>query len=353
MIVKDEQAVIERCLSSVHPLIDSWTIVDTGSSDQTPDLVRQLLHDKPGELLHLPWVNFAHNRNQALEANRQGCQYHLIVDADDWIEAQPDFRWPILDSDSYCLEIHYEGIIHHRPQLLKTTRPWCYQGVVHEQPYAPDASLGGTVKGLIYHCSHGQSARAKDPLRFHRDAALLEDELTRQPDDPRTVFYLAQSYRDAGRLRDALETYRTRTSLGGWRQEVYCSYLQMGRLSTRLGAPPAEIVAHYQAAFDIDPTRSEAPLELARHHRLQGQFQLALLWARQANSRTHHGPPEGLFLESDAYGWRRLDELALACHFTGHHQEAVSLGEALLSLCDVHSELPRLRANLGFYQKML
>lgn len=349
MIVKDEEAVIERCLRSVRPLIDTWTIVDTGSSDQTPVIIGQLLEDKPGQLLHRPWVNFAHNRNQSLEYNRERCRYHLIMDADDWIEARPEFRWPELRHDSYALEIHYNGIVHRRPQLLSSSLPWCYQGVVHEQPFAPNANHGGTLEGLIYHCATGESARARDPFRFHRDAALLEDELRRRPGDPRTVFYLAQSYRDGGRLRDAVETYRQRTLLGGWTQEIYYSHLQMGRLLTSLGAPASEVIASYQAAFEVDPARSEAPLDLARHYRLQGQYQLALVWARQAHLRNL--PQDGLFLEVDAYGWRQLDELALACHYTGHHEEALRWGQALLSQCPLAGELPRLRTNLGFYEK--
>ena len=32
MIVKNEAHVIERCLASVLPLIDKWSIVDTGST---------------------------------------------------------------------------------------------------------------------------------------------------------------------------------------------------------------------------------------------------------------------------------------------------------------------------------
>ena len=35
MIVKNERNVIERCLESVLPIIDTWQIVDTGSTDGT------------------------------------------------------------------------------------------------------------------------------------------------------------------------------------------------------------------------------------------------------------------------------------------------------------------------------
>src|ERR1043166_3017834 len=50
MIVKNEAPVIRRCLDSVRPLIDAWTIVDTGSTDGTQDVVCDALRDLPGQL---------------------------------------------------------------------------------------------------------------------------------------------------------------------------------------------------------------------------------------------------------------------------------------------------------------
>ena len=58
MIVRDEAAVIERCLASVRPYIDSWVIVDTGSLDDTPARIVSTMAGVPGELHHRAWRNF-------------------------------------------------------------------------------------------------------------------------------------------------------------------------------------------------------------------------------------------------------------------------------------------------------
>jgi glycosyltransferase involved in cell wall biosynthesis len=63
MIVKNESAVIERCLASVRGLVDHWVVSDTGSTDGTPELVRAALDGIPGELHREPWVDFGHNRS--------------------------------------------------------------------------------------------------------------------------------------------------------------------------------------------------------------------------------------------------------------------------------------------------
>ena len=76
MIIKDEAPVIRRCLESVKPFIDRWVIVDTGSTDNTRELVREIMAGLPGELHERPWKNFGHNRNEALSLAARSGDYH-------------------------------------------------------------------------------------------------------------------------------------------------------------------------------------------------------------------------------------------------------------------------------------
>lgn len=63
MIVKDGADNIARCIRSALPVIDRWSVVDTGSTDGTQDIVRRELEHLPGRLHERPWVDFAHNRS--------------------------------------------------------------------------------------------------------------------------------------------------------------------------------------------------------------------------------------------------------------------------------------------------
>ena len=69
MIVKDEAGNIRECLSKVAPYIHYWVIVDTGSSDNTIEVINQTMEEFgiPGELHERPWVNFEVNRTESLE----------------------------------------------------------------------------------------------------------------------------------------------------------------------------------------------------------------------------------------------------------------------------------------------
>ena len=75
MIVKNESTVIKRCLDSVKAIIDYWVICDTGSTDNTREIVEECLKDIPGELHERPWVSFSHNRNECLRLSRGKADY--------------------------------------------------------------------------------------------------------------------------------------------------------------------------------------------------------------------------------------------------------------------------------------
>ena len=120
MIVRNEQAFIERCLASIKPHIDSWTIVDTGSTDDTKKLIRKALKGVPGKLHEREFVNFGHNRTEALALAKGTADWLLLLDADETVEVHPDLlTWladdPDPETDAWMVEIVDSGMIWKRP----------------------------------------------------------------------------------------------------------------------------------------------------------------------------------------------------------------------------------------------
>ncbi|POX49977.1 hypothetical protein C3488_16065 [Streptomyces sp. Ru72] len=148
MIVKDEAPVIRRCLESVRSLIDTWVIVDTGSSDGTQDVIREVYSDVPGVLYERSWKGFDGSRTEAIELARSSGDYLLFMDADDVMEVEPGFRMPELTHDGYSIAVHHGPVIHWRPTLAATRLPWRYIGVLHEYLYCDPPLTLGTLQGI-------------------------------------------------------------------------------------------------------------------------------------------------------------------------------------------------------------
>ena len=78
MIVKNEERILERCLSSVADLMDEIIVVDTGSEDKTKQIAAQFT-DK---IYDFTWTgSFSDARNFAF--SKAGCDYIYSADADE------------------------------------------------------------------------------------------------------------------------------------------------------------------------------------------------------------------------------------------------------------------------------
>jgi glycosyltransferase involved in cell wall biosynthesis len=328
MIVRNEAPVIRRCLASVLPVLDHWVVVDTGSTDGTQDVVRECLRTVPGELIERPWVDFGHNRTEAFGYASEHAGYVLVIDADEVLEIQPGFTSSVLAADAYRLESRYGSQLYARTQLLRSRLPWRYVGVVHEYAYCEQAGPAPVLSGLSISVFH-DGARARDPLTYRRDALLLEAALLEDPDDPRTVFYLAQSYRDAGDSELAVRHYRARSMLGGWPDEVWYSLYQIARLREAMGYPWGEVLESYLASYEYQPGRAEPLYRLGLHYAHEGADVPALLFLARALAIPRPSS-EHLFVEADVYDYQLPFEYAAACGRSGQHSEAIACCNRLL-----------------------
>lgn len=351
MIVKNEAHIIERCLASMVPHIDTYLISDTGSTDATIETIRNFMtrHGKPGEVIERPWVNFAHNRNEALGMSRARADFSMFIDADETLETQPDLTFPTLDLDAYEVAISFsEGsMTFYRLQLVRNSLPFRYEGVLHEAivcdvPFRRGRIMGTTIR------SHADSARNVGNIqeKYARDALVLEDALRREPNHARYMFYLGQSYKDAGQLEKSLDAYRKRIAMNGFDEETWYAELMCARLLYRLERID-EAKLTYLRAYERRPTRAESLCELARLYRTSHEYHLAHLFATRASELRL--PQDVLFVETDAHGWRALDELSISAYYVGKYDQSRSVCEALLLRRDLpEKERSRVEKNLEF-----
>jgi tetratricopeptide (TPR) repeat protein len=347
MIVKNESAIIDKCLAAATPHIDCYVICDTGSTDDTIDTIRTFFaaHNIPGVITQTTFHNFEQARNEALDAARDSdmeFDYLLLCDADmELVVERPQFReelvgQPYLVSQRNAIDdFRYQNL-----RLIPRERPARYRGVTHE--YLDVTPAQGVSFDGIWFRDH--AAGANRPNKFTRDIALLEQGLEAEPENERYVFYLANSYFDSGEPARAMTYYDKRMQMGGWSEELFYSSYRIGQCHGRLGRD-GEMIARYLHTYQMFPHRAEPLHALAAYYQRQSHHQVAFLFA-DAGSRIPL--PEGaLFVETEVYTWRLTDIIAVALYWIGRHAEAAALTRELLAVVPEHSRA-RIEANLEF-----
>ena len=250
MIVKNESSVIERCLNSVLPLIDSWVIVDTGSTDGTQKIIKKCLKSVPGELHQRKWVDFVSNRNEALELAKGKAEYTLLMDADDFLFYTEPFVLPKLDHDFYYIKSFIGPVQFGSRLLIKDSLDWVWEGQTQEIVTSKLAKRSQFITGLTKICTY-EGFRAKDPLKFKKESNVLETAVHADPQNARNTYYLGESYRRDGNLEKALKIFEKRVKMGGSEEEIYLSYLEIGAINDCLKRDPALIEKSYKRGDHI------------------------------------------------------------------------------------------------------
>ncbi len=327
MIVKDEEAVIERALRSAKPWISRYVIVDTGSTDKTKEIIRAVMSDISGLLIDRPWVNFEVNRTEALEACRGQMDWAIMLDADDNLagDVPGPAVWQGLGDkvDGVAMSIRHGDIHHQRLQVFRVAADWCYRGVLHESPHCrgrpADATRIGILPASTYMVTRCEGVRSRDPEKYFKDAMLLESEWARRPDDKRTLYYLAQSWRDSGNKKKAAQYYREYVdSSGGWAQERYMSYVNLIEMT----ANHDEKVELAWKALEIAPNRLEAQYSVLKSRRLAGLPATQQVYALSAVTHNRKVTADIIYVNPAVYTWGFDDEFAVVAFATGHYREA-------------------------------
>ena len=347
LIVKNESHIIKECLESMLPYIDRYDITDTGSTDGTPELIKDFMdqYGIPGEVYLSDWKGFGLSRTEALRNCDGKADYAWMIDADDKIDG--GFTYPKLDGlDAVAIRLGRPDFSWFRNQIFKTGVDWEYTGVLHE--YAQCASKKpeecrilkwGDQGGNYYINARTVGARnvGIEPVqKYTRDAETLLSALTNEEDpyyDPTNVryqFYLAQSYFDSQQWEKSEEAYKKRTEMGGWEEEIFFSQFRIGVLKAIMQKPFIEIKEAFLDAWALRPHRAEPLYEISRMYRAQDKPRLAYIYAKMGLEIPY---PENdiLFLAKDVYDWRMKDEFASTAFYVNDMMTGLQVSQVLLN----------------------
>ena len=323
MIVCNESHIIARALRSVRAIIDYWVICDTGSVDSTPVEILTSLSGIPGELHRIAWVNFGHNRTEAIRLAKGKADYILILDADMIVRTHGPFKGK-LTADAYYLR--YEGDIDYSQIMLVSDKhDWVYTGVTHEYIDAPTCQVRDLLPELTL-IHFGDGAMRSD--KAERDVRLLTAAVEEDPENIRNMFYLAESYMALGNYAEAQKWYEKRATLEGWDEERWYAKYQTARARHRLGHDWDVVLDAYTDAYNMRPMRLEPVYEIVKHYREIADYHSGYKYASAVSGLPY--PNDLLFINRPVYEYLLALELGVCAYGTGRISEAVAAFNTVL-----------------------
>jgi tetratricopeptide (TPR) repeat protein len=365
MIVKNESKIITRLFDSVVDIIDSYLICDTGSTDNTVQLITDyfLEHGKPGKVIVEPFKNFEHNRTFALQAceNNPDIDYVLLMDADMVLMKGPqfnlgNFKDQLLTADVFHLFQGSDRFSYKNVRIVKNNMGIKYWGVTHEVISTPDGTQYSQIeRNTLFIDDIGDGGAKAD--KFERDIRLLTQGLVEKPNNDRYTFYLANSYRDSGNREKAIEMYKKRIEIGGWFDEVWHSYYSIGRCYNWSGQPELAI-AYWLLAYDYFPKRLENIYEIIHHYRNASKHKLAYEFYKIAQEQlkgVDKSKIDYLFLQNDVYDYKIDYEYTIVgYYYNPENIDMAALSMRVLTARNIEdSILKNVLSNYKFYCRPL
>ena len=354
MIVKNESKIIMRLLDSVLPLIDSYCICDTGSTDDTVNMIKTYFDEKnkPGKVVFEPFKNFCHNRNFALQSAVGMSDYLLLMDADMIMEITHFDKQILSHADSYHLLQGNDSFYYQNVRIIKNNGLYSYVGVTHEYINTPPNSiLVSLPKNMLFIRDIGDGGAKSD--KFERDIRLLTEGIKDEPSNVRYYFYLANSYFDHGDHDIAMDIYKKRIEMGGWNQEVWYSYYRIGLSHQHNGNMDAAIYA-WMNGYTYLPDRLETLYQIIHHFRNESKHKLGFVFYQLALEiiKMNNNIDGYLFLHKDVYSFQILYEFTIIALYVGINNinnEVVTI----LNNCQQHDIVNNLFSNMKFYKDVL
>lgn len=319
MIVKDEEAVLGRCLDSVKDLVEEMIIVDTGSSDRTKEIAAQYTD----QIYDFIWIDdFSAARNEAFSKAKM--DYCMWLDADDVLPKEAGEKllaWKTQTDGStdavlmpYATGFDEEGKVsfcYERERLLKNKRGFRWEGRVHEA-----IAVFGKVEKLDVCIEH----RSQKTVYGKRNLRIYEKmKEAGEPFGARDLFYYGRELYYHKRYEEAIGCFLFFLK----REDAFCeNQVDACRYAAyalyQLGREEEALDFLYQGLRYRTPG-GELCCDLGKHFLDRKKWEQAVFWYQAA---LHAKREEGGFVQAECYGYVPYLQLCVCYDRMGEEKKA-------------------------------
>jgi len=326
MIVKNEEAQLADCLSSVEGIADEIIIADTGSTDSTKEIAGKFT-DK---IFDFSWVDdFSAARNFSF--SKATMDYILWLDADDVLLPEDREKLKKLKEEldpavdavmmKYNIAFDKSGAVtfsYYRERLSRRERQFLWREPVHEY-----LATGGKIIHTDIAVTHRkQKASSSDRnLTIYRRILDGGGELT-----PRGLYYYARELKDHAQYAEAIRYFSLFLDGGkGWVEDNIAACNELGECYRRENRRQEQLTV-LTRAFSYDTPRAETCCALGYAWKEKKDFKRAVFWFRLAGMLERPENSWGFFRE-DCWGFIPCIELAVCLDKLGQTQTAEQYNE--------------------------
>jgi tetratricopeptide (TPR) repeat protein len=291
IMVKNGGPQFEKMLIDNLPIIDKWTILDTGSTDETINIIKRLLlGKKDGKLYQEPFINFRDSRNRLLDLAGTSCKFNIMLD--DTYVIKGDLRWFLNEvrsdqySNSFSLFIHSDDTKYGSNRIIKSNTGLRYIHKIHEV-IADKGNINVVIPEEAAYIEDRRfdymEKRTMD--RKQLDLKLLYEEVEEDPNDPRPYYYLAQTYNLLEDYENAFKFFMKRASFinAGFIQERVDALFEAARIANfKLNRPWEECMEIYERCYKVDESRPESLYFIGIHYYLENDYEKAFPYFKKA-----------------------------------------------------------------------
>ena len=269
--------------------------MDTGSTDNTIDIIRSTFKDVPGNIYTEPFVDFSTSRNRAIELDNNKSTFILMLSGNEYIRYGSTIRSFCKQqinttNEAFNIQIKYgQNLKYDSARVFRSDANWFYVGSTHEyltnstRHTARDKIVSDKRIPYIYH-DRSTTSPEQQQQRCLKDIQLLKKELKSKLATTRTLFYLAQSYQCTNQWKHAYSFYKKRIKEKSGKEEIYESMYRLAIVSEHLNYPWIKIQQLYLNAFEFSKANRSEPLyKIGKHYYDKEEYYSAFLFLKQAS----------------------------------------------------------------------